>query len=245
MREYLLEKWERKCAYCRAKDIPLQVEHIQPRAKGGSDRVSNLCLACSSCNIKKGIQDIEGFLAKKPDILTRILAQAKAPLVDAAAVNSTRWELFRRLKQTGLPVEVGTGGRTKFNRLQHGFDKTHWLDAVCVGASTPLQVLIKGIQPLHIKAAGHGNRQMAGTNKYGFPTRHRSNIKKHFGFQTGDMVRAIVTSGKKVGTYVGRVLCRKSGSFDIAISTGRVTGISHRFCRGVHLNDGYAYSWVV
>ncbi|BBD69892.1 HNH endonuclease [Nostoc commune NIES-4072] len=27
-REYLLEKWNRECAYCGIKDIPLQVEHI-------------------------------------------------------------------------------------------------------------------------------------------------------------------------------------------------------------------------
>ena len=30
IREYLLEKWGRRCAYCRATDRPLQVEHIVP-----------------------------------------------------------------------------------------------------------------------------------------------------------------------------------------------------------------------
>ena len=42
--------------------------------------------------------------------------QAKMPLKDAAVVNATRWEIWRRLEATGLPVEVGTGGRTKYNR---------------------------------------------------------------------------------------------------------------------------------
>jgi 5-methylcytosine-specific restriction endonuclease McrA len=28
LREYLLAKWDRTCAYCGAKDVPLQVEHI-------------------------------------------------------------------------------------------------------------------------------------------------------------------------------------------------------------------------
>lgn len=46
--------------------IPLQVEHIQPRAKGGTDRVSNLCLACEKCNIKKGTKDLKDFLKGKP-----------------------------------------------------------------------------------------------------------------------------------------------------------------------------------
>ncbi|MFB2981072.1 HNH endonuclease [Microseira sp. BLCC-F43] len=35
-------KWNHPCAYCQVKDVPLQVEHIHPRSKGGSNRVSNL-----------------------------------------------------------------------------------------------------------------------------------------------------------------------------------------------------------
>ena len=87
IREYLLNKWERKCAYFGVENIALQVKHIYPRAKGGSNRISNLCLAYPSCNQKKGAKNIEQFLATKPDILKRILAQAKRPLKDAAAVN--------------------------------------------------------------------------------------------------------------------------------------------------------------
>ncbi|MGL4501985.1 MAG: RNA-guided endonuclease IscB, partial [Planktothrix sp.] len=83
VREYLLNKWERKCAYCGIENVPLQVEHIHPKAKGGSNRISNLCLACEKCNIKKGTKSIEQFLAKKPDVLKRILSQAKRPLQDA------------------------------------------------------------------------------------------------------------------------------------------------------------------
>jgi len=100
VREYLFNKWERKCAYCGVEKIALQVEHSDPRAKGGSNRISNLCLACHSYNQKKGTKNIEQFLAKKPDLLKRILAQAKRPLKDATVVNSTRWALFNRLKET-------------------------------------------------------------------------------------------------------------------------------------------------
>src|SRR5260370_29266598 len=76
-REYLLEKWNRKCAYCGKENIPLQIEHIQCKAKGGSDRISNLRLACEPCNLKKYTQEINGFVWKNPDVLTRILTQAK------------------------------------------------------------------------------------------------------------------------------------------------------------------------
>ncbi|WP_226584279.1 hypothetical protein [Microseira wollei] len=63
--------------------------------------------------------------------------------------------------------------------------------------------------PLIIKATGNGNR-LWGTNAFGFPIRHRSNTKKHFGFKTGDIVKAVVTKGKKIGSYVGRVQCPRN-----------------------------------
>ncbi|MCR1344751.1 RNA-guided endonuclease IscB, partial [Acidithiobacillus ferrooxidans] len=109
LREYLLEKWGRKCAYCGAEHTPLEIEHIHPRSKGGSDRVSNLTLACVPCNQRKGNMLVETFLAKDPDRLRRILAQAKTPLKDAAAVNSIRWALFQGLKAKGLDLEVASG----------------------------------------------------------------------------------------------------------------------------------------
>ncbi|MDT9191009.1 MULTISPECIES: RNA-guided endonuclease IscB [unclassified Limnospira] len=240
VREYLLFKWGRTCAYCGAQNVPLEVEQIQPRSKGGSDRVSNLTMACHSCNQAKGNGDIRDFLSGQPDVLSRLLRQAKSPLKDAAAVNSTRWALFKALKATGLPVTTGTGGQTKFNRLRLNLPKAHWLDAACVGPVESLEVLTS--KPLLILAKGHGTRQMCGTNKYGFPNRHRSRRQIHKGFQTGDMVTALVTAGKKIGSYLGRVLCRASGSFDITTASVRVAGISHKYCQPIHSTDGYAYA---
>ncbi|MEK9514146.1 RNA-guided endonuclease IscB [Limnospira fusiformis PMC 851.14] len=240
VREYLLEKWGRTCAYCGAQNVPLEVEQIQPRSKGGSDRVSNLTMACHSCNQAKGNGDIRDFLSSQPDVLSRLLRQVKSPLKDAAAVNSTRWALFNALKATGLPVTTGTGGQTKFNRLRLNLPKAHWLDAACVGPVESLEVLTS--KPLLILAKGHGTRQMCGTNKYGFPNRHRSRRQIHKGFQTGDMVTALVTAGKKIGSYLGRVLCRASGSFDITTASVRVAGISHKYCQPIHRKDGYAYA---
>jgi len=176
-------------------------------------------------------------LKKKPDVLKKILAQVKRSLKDATAVNSTRWALLNRLKQTGLPVETGSGGKTKYNRCRLELPKQHYIDAACVGDVEKLTILTQ--QPLLIKATGHGTRQMCGTDKYGFPIRHRSRTQIHKGFQTGDIVKAVVTSGKKIGTYVGRVLCRASGSFDIATSLGRVAGISYKYCTYVYKKDGY------
>ncbi|NJM69925.1 MAG: HNH endonuclease [Scytonema sp. RU_4_4] len=240
-REYLLEKWGRQCAYCGVKDVPFQVEHIHPRAKGGSNSITNLTLSCDKCNTKKGTKDIKEFLKKDPAKLSKILAQAKRPLADAAAVNTTRWALFRILKETGLPVETGSGGLTKFNRSQQKLEKTHWLDAACVGKSTP-KLIIKGAKPLLITANGHGARQSCRTDKFGFPHRHVPREKIHFNFQTGDIVKAVVTTGKKVGNYIGKVAIRSSGSFNISAKNGLVQGISHKFCKRIHAKDGYSYA---
>jgi len=239
VREYLLNKWDRKCAYCGVENMPLQIEPIHPKAKGGSNRISHLCLACEKCNTKKGTQNIGQFLAKKPDILKRILSQAKRPLKDAATVNSTRWALFNRLKETGLPVSTGSGGLTKFNRTQLNLPKTHWIDGACVGQVVSLEILAS--KPLLIKASGHGTRQMCRADKFGFPSRYVPRFKFVKGFQTGDIVKAIVTTGKKIGTYISPVAVGASGSFNISASE-LVSGISYKYCSTIHRKDGYSYA---
>jgi 5-methylcytosine-specific restriction endonuclease McrA len=139
LREYLLEKWGRACIYCGGKNVPLQVEHIQARGNGGSNRAGNLGLACVACNKKKGKQDVRKFLADDPERLACILSQLDKPLSTAAAVNATRNAVFFGLRAIGLPVEASTGGWTKWNRYRFGIPKTHALDAVCVGKVDGIQ----------------------------------------------------------------------------------------------------------
>lgn len=240
LREYLLKKWGRECAYCGARDTPLQIEHIHPKAKGGSNRVSNLTLACQPCNHQKGAQDVRVLLAKDPKRLERILAQAKRPLRDASAVNATRWALFNALKATGLPVTTGSGGLTKFNRSRLGIPKTHALDAICVGATDEVVGWQK--PTMAIQATGRGSYQRTRLDKYGFPRGHLTRQKRIKGFQTGDRVKAVVTKGKKIGTYTGRVAVRATGSFNIQTAESVIQGISHRHCTLIQRADGYSYS---
>jgi 5-methylcytosine-specific restriction endonuclease McrA len=236
LREYLLEKWQRRCAYCQGDKVPLQIEHLTPRARGGSNRASNLTLACAPCNVKKGTRTAAEF--GFPELQT----QAKLPLKDAAAVNATRWALYHRPVATGLPVEVGTGGRTKWNRSQRNLSKTHWLDAACVGASTPLALLVAGVRPLAIRATGWGCRQMCLMDKPGFPRTRAKGSGRVAGFQTGDLVRAVVRTGTKRRTYVGRVAVRARGSFNVTTKAGTIQGIPARSCQAIHRQDGYTYT---
>jgi len=235
VREYVLEKWNRCCVYCGVTNVPLQVEHIVPKARGGSNRVSNLTLACESCNQKKGTMTAEEFGYPK------IQQQAKEPLKDAAAVNATRWAGYQRLQRTGLPIEVGTGGRTKWNRTQRQLAKTHWLDATCVGASTPKHLTIQDIIPLSITATGRQRRQMCLMDRYGFPRTKGKGKSVVQGFRSGDMAKARITSGTKIGTYVGRVAIRKTGSFNITTATETIQGLNAKHFTPIQRIDGYTY----
>jgi hypothetical protein len=48
---------EHRCEYCRAPEevfnFPLEIEHVTPQARGGTDDLTNLALACRACNLFK------------------------------------------------------------------------------------------------------------------------------------------------------------------------------------------------
>jgi len=266
VREYLLEKWERKCSYCEQTNVALEIEHIIAKSRGGSNRISNLCLACRTCNEEKDnlllTEWLEKIKKKKnkrhltiQKNIPLVLKECQKPLKDAAAVNSTRWKLYNELKAFGLPLRVQSGAKTKMQRIQADLPKEHVYDALCVTEDTRnWRFKTNLINEFH--AMGRGNRQMARVDKYGFPLHHLDNEKydKHgkrkghkerkktcHGFQTGDMVKAVVTKGKKIGTYVGRVAIRHSGFFNITTKEGTVQGIKYSDCILLQKEDGWRY----
>jgi len=230
VREYLLEKFGRRCAYCGATGAPLEIEHIIPKSRGGSNRVSNLTLSCTVCNQHKGNQTATEF--GYPTIQDK----AKQPLKDAAVMNTTRWTLYRSLKQLGLPTEVGTGARTKYNRVRQNYQKDHWIDAACVGVSGEKVYISSGTIPLVIKATGRQSRIMCCPDKYGFPRTKAKQGRVHYGFQTGDIVLATIPEGKHTGVHVGRVAVRNRLSF-------RLNGfdVHPKYLKILHHADGYNY----
>ena len=239
VREYLVEPWGRKCASCGATDRPLPVEQSAPRVRHGSHRVSNLPLACEDCPDTKGTRTAEELGSPQ------IPAPAQQPLRDAAAVNVMRWTVFHGLATLGLPLETGTGGRTKWNRTQRSLPKTHWLAAACVGASTPATLDMRGVAPLAMRATGRHSRQMCRTNAAGFPDNAPKASSVVDGLRTGDIVRAQVASASaKAGVYVGRIAIRASGSCNITTVTGTVQGVHVRSCQALHRGDGYTYTKV-
>lgn len=241
VREYLLEKWGRKCAYCNKKDVPFEIDHIVPKSKGGSNRVSNLTIACHSCNQKKGNLSVEQFVKDKKK-LAKLLGDVKESLKDAAAVNSTRYAVGEAVKSFGFPTQFWSGGRTKYNRSNQSYHKDHFIDAACVGKSGEKVLIHENHKPLQIKATGRGSHQTVCVNAYGFPRSKAGRCKRVYGFQTGDLVKLNQPKGKYTGVYVGRLSgIRANGQFDISTDSGRITANFKNFTL-LQKVDGYAYS---
>ena len=240
VRECLLEKWGRKCAYCGATDTPLQVDHVRPKA---SRRLRpglepGPCVPVRATRPRARSRWGPSWQAVR-SVSGRFSRQAKAPLAAAAAVNATRRVLFEALRRTGLPVAGSSGGRTKFNRTRLGIPKSHALDAACVGETPTLKGWRQPV--LAIRAMGRGAYARTRVDRSGFPVGYLMAEKSVRGFRTGDIVRATVPSGKRRGVHVGRVAVRRTGSFNVQTARGTVQGISHRHCRVIQRGDGYGY----
>lgn len=235
VRKYLLEKFDRACVYCGAKNVPLEIEHVIPKSRGGTNKIDNLVIQCHDCNQKKGNKTAEEF--GHPEVQKLV----KKGLKDQSIVNTTRWKVYEKLMSTGLPVECGSGQLTKFNRTRLGLRKEHCLDACCIGMSTPDNLIFRTSNVLYITAAGRGNRKLLLLDKYGFPRGRISKQKFYFGFRTGDMIKAVIPKGKYKGIWVGSVACRKRGNFDIKVSNGKRYSVSYKYCQIIQKFDGYEY----
>ena len=109
-----LEKWGRRCAYCGARNVPLEIEYIHPKVPGGSDRVSNLTVAYHPGNQWQALTE---FLAGGPNRVGALSLPSQT-LGGAATVHSGRRALFRHFKATGMDVKIASEYRTQFNRHQ-------------------------------------------------------------------------------------------------------------------------------
>jgi len=117
VREYLLEKFDRKCVYCGATNVPLEIEHVIPKSRGGTDRIDNLVIACHECNQKKGNKTAEEF--GYPEIQKLV----KASLKDCAILNTTRWKIYELLKIKPFPNRLRSSmesSSSRFNTIFQG-----------------------------------------------------------------------------------------------------------------------------
>lgn len=116
---------DNRCEYCRASEkafnFPFQVEHIIPQARGGSDDLDNLALACPACNMFKS------------DFQTGWDAETQA---NAGLFHLRRdvWALNFRLDMestelVGLfPAERATITRLQMNLSRHVAVRRRWIE---------------------------------------------------------------------------------------------------------------------
>ena len=235
LRNFIFQKYNHSCVYCG--DRGEEIEHIIPRSKGGTNSIRNLTLSCRKCNIEKGNLSLKAF-GKKIDKNLSHLKPKKTPK-HASIIQSARTYTLKELAKD-FEVSTGEGWETYANRKEIGLSKQHYYDAMCIGDSYKYEIITDKV--LEVKAQGRGNRQMCRMDKFGFPRTKAKGSKVVKGFQTGNIVKAVVTKGKKIGTYLGKVAVRVSGNFNITTTVGTIQGINHKYCKTIQKGDGYAYA---
>ena len=209
-----------------------------PRAKGGTDSTYNLAASCRSCNEKKSNLSLKEF-GKLMNKDYSQLEPKKLPK-DAAIVQSARNNMVKEITKIIPDTTTYDAWMTKYNRNQLGLSKQHYYDALSVG-EIPTKFNFLTDKILQISAKGRGSRQMCRMDRYGFPRTSAKASKTVKGFQTGDIVKAIVPFGLKQGEYLGKVAVRSSGYFDIQTKTQVIQGIGYKYCHIVQRSDGYSY----
>ena len=236
LRSFIFSRSGGKCVYCGAKAT--EIDHIIPRAKGGTNSTHNLVASCRSCNKKKSNLSLKDF-GKIMNKDYSHLEPKKLPR-DAAIVQSARNYMVKEITKLIADTTLHDAWMTKYNRDQLGLPKEHYYDALSVG-EIPNNFNFFTDKVLIISAKGRGSRQMCSMDKYGFPRTKPKGSKFVEGFQTGDIVKAVVTKGSKQGVYLGRVAVRSSGSFDIKTNKERIQGIGAEYCHIIQRGDGYLY----
>lgn len=156
LREYILTKWDHKCAYCGIKNVPFQIEHIVPKIRGGTNRVGNLTLACKPCNQAKGNRTALEFG------YPRVACIAQMPMKDAAHISIIKVPIIKMLSDLfgQQNVSITYGYETKYKRIQIlGFPKTHANDAIAIACEYG-KVVIPNTVCYQIKCVSRGNYQL-------------------------------------------------------------------------------------
>lgn len=250
---YLIQKFGNECAYCHGAsgDHKLELEHVQSRSKGGTDKVSNLVPACRTCNEDKNSKSLsqwERILnleheSKLRDARLRNISKIrersylKKGFQYSALTQSYKSYLLAELRSM-YEVRETTGAFTKYRRGVLEFKKSQINDAMVI-ASDNMDLELPGSYLVEKQIK---KRRPA---EYISPTKKRTPIVKRrwepevFGFrlydrvrcehpETGEVVGYVTTMRQKGGFRVGslengNLLAQLRGMKDTSISYKKLT----------------------
>ena len=238
LRSFIFSRSDGKCVYCGAKAD--EIDHVVPRSNGGTNSTYNLVASCRSCNEKKSNLTLKAFGKLMCKDYSH-LEPKKLPK-DAAIVQSARNYMIREITKLVSDTTTHDAWLTKYNRDELVLPKEHYYDALSVG-EIPTKFNFITDKILVISAKGRGSRQMCLMDKFGFPRTSAKASKSVKGFQTGDIVKAVVHTGSKQGEYLGRVVVRSRGQFNIQTNKNSTVDIGYKYCRLIQRGDGYSYNY--
>ena len=237
LRSFIFSRSNSQCVYCGAKAE--EIDHVVARSNGGTNSTYNLVASCRSCNEKKSNLGLKAFGKLMNKDYSHL--KPKALPKHASIVQSARNYMIKEISKLVADTKSYDAWLTKYNRDELGLPKQHYYDALSVGNVQDYKFLTDKV--LTISAKGRGSRQMCRMDRFGFPRTSPKGSKSVKGFQTGDIVKAIVPQGLKRGEYLGRVAVRSSGYFDIEANDKLIQGIGYKYCRIVQRSDGYSYDY--
>ena len=238
LREFVFSKTNGRCSYCGAKAT--EIDHIIAKANGGTNSTFNLTPACRSCNQKKSNLSLKEFGKLMGKDFSK-LEPKKLPK-DAAIVQLARNYMIREITKLVSNTTTHDAWVTKYNRDSLGLPKEHYYDALSVG-EIPTKFNFFTDKILVVSAKGRGSRKMCKVDKYGFPRTAAKASESGEGFQTGDMVKAVVSNGLKAVEYLGRVTVRSTGRLNIKTKSGLTKDIGYKYCHLIQRGDGYTYKY--
>ena len=210
VREYVLARDHHTCQWChgKSKDKVLNVHHIESRKTGG-DRPDNLMTLCETCH----------------DLLHRTHQEHKIErkengFRDATQMGMIRWRIYEQAKAVFPQVHLTYGYITKHIRITHELEKSHVIDARCIGGHPLAQT--DGTWHF-IKLVRRNNRQLHKATIRKGGKRQRNTAPKYvYGYRLFDAVRY----QDQTCFVFGR---RSTGYFDLRTLDGTKIGASVSF----------------
>lgn len=198
LRQYTFARDGYTCQWCKgkSKNKILQVHHWNYWRGDHTNKPSSVITLCDVCNDSKNHKK-DGFLyGWEPKITNN--------LKDAAFMNISRWALYNRLKEIYPNVRLTYGYITKVVRSDHGIEKSHVNDALCI-ANHPNATRL--LYCYLIKKNRVHNRQLHKANKLK-GGRLKLNQAPHLvkGYRLNDIVKCngqnyVITARRRTGYF--------------------------------------------